>query len=58
LLLKKLAIAIFTAIRNNEVMTTFDDIEFRRPGIAQVYLAQPESMHRLPQSRQISGSQH
>lgn len=34
-----MAIAIFTTIHDNEAMTTFDDIEVRRPGIAQAYLA-------------------
>jgi len=36
---KKLAIAIFTTLNNNGFMKTFDDLEVRRPGLAQAYLA-------------------
>ena len=36
---KKSAIAIFTTLNNNGFMKTFDDLEVRRPGLAQAYLA-------------------
>lgn len=36
---KKSAIAIFTTLNNNGCMKTFDDLEVRRPVLAQAYLA-------------------
>jgi len=39
LIATELTIAAFTTIRNNESMKPFDDIEVRRPDLAQSYLA-------------------